>query len=208
MKINLIIIYTAADLSMYKARKSRLKLKRTFFVFKKQPKPVWVNWPKMIRVIWQEFRFFQQCLDVGSFSPNVSNSLSCQFKIQIQWFPFLYQFIMSSCVKNILKVYFKTQKMPAVKLLVTVYSKHLQSISVHVLTDIHRSLTEGKSSPFTRHPIRSKTKKAGRKTKLNIRGQSQKDAEPRRLAGCAEVCLSSNRSAPFLLSYDDARIQP
>lgn len=38
MKINLIIIYTATDLSIYKARESRQKLTGTLLSFKKKTK--------------------------------------------------------------------------------------------------------------------------------------------------------------------------
>lgn len=165
-KINLIIIYTAADLSMYKSRKSRLKLSGTLLFLKKQLKPLWVNWPKMIGVIWQKFRFFNSAwmLEVAlllSATLTVAN-----LSLQIQWFPFLYHLYCSYELKMIfLKTYFKTQKRCLrTKLLVTVYSKHLQQISVHVSTDIHRSWTQrGKSSPFTRHPITSKTIRQGEK---------------------------------------------
>lgn len=94
------------------------------------------------------------------------------------------------------------------KLLVTVYSKHLQQISVHVSTDIHRSWTQGgKSSPFTRHPIRSKTIRQGEK-KIKCQG--------RKPGGCRAqtpswLCWGQSQShcpAPFWLSYDDAGIRP
>lgn len=85
---------------MYKSRKSRLKLTGTLLILKKQLKPLWVNWPKMIGVIWQKFRFFNSAwmLEVAlllSATLTVAN-----LSLQIQWFPFLYHFILFLRVKN------------------------------------------------------------------------------------------------------------
>lgn len=86
---------------MYKSRKSRLKLSGTRLFLKKQLKPLWVNWPKMIGVIWQKFRFFNSAwmLEVAlllSATLTVAN-----LSLQIQWFPFLYHLYCSYELKMI-----------------------------------------------------------------------------------------------------------
>lgn len=50
--------------------------------------------------------------------------------------------------------------------------------------------TRGEVKSLYKTSNQVKNNKAGGEKKLNVRGESQEDAEPRRPAGCAEVSLS------------------
>lgn len=164
MRISQIIIYTATDFSMYKVRKSKLNLTGVCFVFEEQLQTVRVNWPKRNGVIWHKIRFFNSAWKLSTNKDRSPTEYSCWQKYSNPVASFSEHFFsFPTSFKFSFKKYFKLQKMSGVTLLVTVYSKYLEQISVHVLTDIHHSRKQGKSVPL----------KAGKK-------KQQKKTKPRR----------------------------
>lgn len=121
--------------------------------FKKQLKLLWVNWPKMIGVIWQKFRLFNSAwvLEVALL---LSAALTvADLSLQIQWFPCIYHVIMSLGVKNLI-----IQMMPVDK---TVGYSIFKTSTATLCTCINRHSsftgTGGSQVPLQDIQFRSKT---------------------------------------------------
>lgn len=115
---------------------------------------------------------------------------------RIQWLPSLDIFFLSLQVLNLfLRSILNCKRCLESKsdtLSVTVYSKYLEQISVHVLTDIHNSRKQGKSVPL-------QDIQAGKKRQEErVKGQGSKTEgySTRHPASCTEACTESH-SAPL-----------
>lgn len=179
MRINQKIIYTATDFSMYKVRKGKLEPHGSVVLFLK-------NSYRLSGLTGQKgtgwFGTKSDFSTVPGSCPLTKIALLLNTvadkSTRIQWLPFLDIFFLSLRVLNLfLRSILNCKRCLESKsdtLLVTVYSKYLEQISVHVLTDIYHSRKQGKSVPLQDIQAGKKNKKRG----LKVRGQRQEDTVP------------------------------